>query len=91
MDHGTSVVEPEPENIALQVVYESDKTKSWTFHVQKEDKLTVLFTPLEKIMGGILSHYLYVVYIITHLHHNICMYTHTHPQSHTPRKMFFEV
>ena len=42
----------EPEKLALQVVFEYDKTKRWIFHVQKEDKLTTVFTPLEKIMGG---------------------------------------
>ena len=91
MNHGTSTVEPE--KIALQVIDIRDKTTGWTFHVQKEDKLTVLFTPLEKIMGGNSSHYLYSVYIIiNHLHHNnICVYTHTHPKSHTPRQMFSEV
>lgn len=65
MNHGTSIVEPE--TLALQVVYEkgSDKNTGWTFHVQKEDKLTVLFTPLEKVMKGISSHYLYSINIIT--------------------------
>lgn len=58
MNHGTST--GKPKKIALKVVNMYDKT-GWTFHVLEEDKLTVLFTPLEKIMKGISSHYLYSV------------------------------
>jgi hypothetical protein len=85
MNHGTSDVEPE--KIPLQVVHECDKTKVGTYHVEKDVKLlTSLFTPVEKITGGISSHYLYSVYIIIiHLHHHIYIYTHIHPQSHTSR------
>ena len=60
MNHGTSTVKRE--KIALKVVNSYDKNPSgWIFHVLEEEKLTVLFTPLENIMKGISSHYLYSV------------------------------
>ena len=94
MNHGTSIVEPE--TLALQVVYEkgSDKTTGWTFHVQKEDKLTVLFTPLEKVMKGISSHYLYSINIITlncTIITFVCTPTLILVCTHIPRQMLPEV
>ena len=56
MNNGTSDVEPK--KITLTVVSEVNKGDRWTFHIQEEDKLMTLFTPLEKILGGT-SHYLF--------------------------------
>ena len=57
MNNGTSDVEPQ--KISLTVVSEMNEEREfWRFHIQEEDKLMTIFTPLEKIHGGT-SHYLF--------------------------------